>query len=86
MLASGGDDLVADGVANEVGYGMQIEFVHDVGPMRIHRLDADAKRDRNLFVGLAFGQELNNLPLACRQLLQWAGSAVRNFPGVQVAT
>ena len=27
---------------------MQVEFVHDVGPVRIHRLDADAERDREL--------------------------------------
>ena len=46
MAASGGDDLVADGVADEVGCGMQMKFVHDVGPVRIHRLDADAERDQ----------------------------------------
>jgi hypothetical protein len=43
--------------------------VHDIGPMRIHRLDADAERGRNLFVGLAFNQKLDNLTLACRQVL-----------------
>ena len=32
VAASGGDDQVADGVADEVGYGMQVEFEHDVGP------------------------------------------------------
>ncbi|MGA2139293.1 MAG: hypothetical protein ABSH14_10570 [Verrucomicrobiia bacterium] len=48
---------------------MQVEFVHDVGPVRIHRLEADAERDRNLFVGLAFNQKLDNLTLAGRQVL-----------------
>ena len=43
MAASGGDDLIADGVVDEVGHGMQMKFVHDVGPVRIDRLGAYAE-------------------------------------------
>ena len=43
---------------------MQIEFVHDVGPVGIHRLRADEEPFRDLVVGVAFSDQFENLALA----------------------
>jgi len=55
-----------------------IEFVHDVGPVRIHRLDSDAEGDHDLFVGLGSGQKLDNLALADGSAVQVLSPARRS--------
>ena len=43
---------------------MNIEFVHDLLTVFLHRFDADAQFSRDLFVGQSFGNQLQNLGLA----------------------
>ena len=37
------DDLVADGVADDVGGGVEVELAHEVGAVGLCGLDADAQ-------------------------------------------
>src|SRR5579875_295393 len=43
---------------------MQIEFFHDLAAMRVHRIHAEIQPGGDLFVGLAFGDQLQHLALA----------------------
>ena len=52
------DDVVADGVVDEFGEGMEIEFEHDVGTMGLSGVNADAEKGGNFLIGFAFGEEL----------------------------
>lgn len=44
------DDLIANGVAHQFAYGMNLELVHQVGAMRVHGLEGNIKRFGN-FLG-----------------------------------
>src|SRR5438270_10198806 len=48
------DDTLGDGVTGEAGDVMDIELVHQVLAMFIHRFEGHAQLEGNLFVGLAF--------------------------------
>ena len=43
-----------------------MQLSHDVRPVRLDRLHADAERRRGRFVALPFGDELNDLAFAGR--------------------
>src|SRR5579875_2172376 len=43
---------------------MQIELFHDLAAMRVHRIHAEIQPGGDLFVGLAFGDQLQHLALA----------------------
>jgi hypothetical protein len=58
------DDVVADGVVDQFRKGVQVELEHDVGAMSFGGVDADAKNGGDFLVGLAFGEELQDFPLA----------------------
>jgi hypothetical protein len=45
------DDAHGDGIAGEAGGVVNIEFLHQVVPMLLDRLDADAEVIRDLLVG-----------------------------------
>src|SRR5213076_2843230 len=64
---SGGDDAVADGVADEVDYGVQAEFGHQVHAVRLDRLETDAESGGDFLVGLALREQLQDLAFARRQ-------------------
>ena len=57
------DDSGADGIAGETGDLVDIELGHEILPMFFDRFNADAKFRRSLFVGLAFGDQLEHLQL-----------------------
>src|SRR5437867_2188799 len=57
-----------DGVARKAGHIMNIQFVHDLLPMFLHRLDADGEFGGDLLVGLALGNELEHLRFARSQV------------------
>src|SRR5262245_9098244 len=61
------DDVVANGVPHKFRGGMAVEAFHDVGPMRLGRLDADAQTGGNFLAGLTFGNKPENLFLAWRK-------------------
>lgn len=71
---SGFDDVVADGVVDEFGDGVEIEFDHDVGAMSFGGVDADAEEGSNFFVGFAFGEELKDFALARSEPRTGAGA------------
>ena len=64
MGGSGGDNIVANGVEDEFGEGVQIELDHDVGAMGFRGIDADAEERGNFLIALAFGEKLENLAFA----------------------
>ena len=60
----GFDDLVADGVVDEFGEGVEVELEHDVGAMSFGGVDGDAEQGGDFFVGFAFGEELQDFAFA----------------------
>src|SRR6185312_14078961 len=70
------DDACADGVTGQPGGVVDVELGHEMFAMFLHGLDADAEFRGGLFVGLAFGDELQHFHLARGQfgifLLQYA--------------
>src|ERR1700676_1355461 len=64
---SGLDDTVTDGVEDESGGLVNIQLLHEPGAMRFGGFYADAKQGGYIFGGFAFGDQLEDLPLAQRQ-------------------
>lgn len=54
-----------DGVAGEAGGVVDVELVHHGLAVFFDRLDADPELVGGLFVGVAFGDELEDFGLAC---------------------
>jgi len=61
------DDSRTDGVAGETRDVVDIELAHQMLPMFVHRFESDAQFRGDLFVGLAFGNQLEHLQLAWTQ-------------------
>ena len=57
-------EVVADGVADKVRRGTQVELVHRAGTVGFDRLHADVEDVADLLVDLALGDQLDHLPLA----------------------
>jgi hypothetical protein len=49
-------DTVPHRVAGQICNGVQAEFAHQVGAMRLCCFDAEIQRDRNFFAGLTLGE------------------------------
>src|SRR5690348_67630 len=62
--ASALDDAVANGVADQIADGVEIQLGHDVRPVRLHGFDADIQCVGHFFVGFSLGDQLNDLALA----------------------
>ena len=60
----GFDDSLGDGVTGEAGYVVNVQLVHELLPVLLHRFDADEQFAGDLFVGVAFGDQLEHLQLA----------------------
>ena len=61
------DDSLGDGVAGETGDVMDVELAHETLPIFVHRFEAQAQFGGDLFVGVAFGNQLEHLHLARTQ-------------------
>src|SRR5208282_1613457 len=61
------DDAVAHRVADQVHNGVQVEFQHDVGAVRLRGSHADAENPGHFLVAFPFGQELHDFALPLRQ-------------------
>jgi len=61
---SGGDDVVADGVQDEFGEGVEIELEHDVGAVGFGGVNADTEDGGDFLVALAFSEELKDFAFA----------------------
>jgi len=60
------DDPRCDRVAGEPRGVVEIQLAHQVLPVLLHRLNADAKFSCDLLVRLAFGNQLQHLHLGRR--------------------
>src|SRR5207248_5341282 len=65
------DDSLGDGVAGETCNVMDVEFAHEMLPMFVHRFEAYAQFRGDLFVGLAFSNQLEHLDLAPTELVDF---------------
>ena len=54
------DDPCADGVPGESGGIMDIEFLHQMLTMLLYSFNPNVQLRSGLFVGLAFGDQLEN--------------------------
>ena len=61
------DDSRTDGVAGETRDIVDVQFRHEMLPVLVDRFEADTQFRRDLFVGLAFGNQLEHLHLAWTQ-------------------
>src|SRR5262245_6910793 len=67
---SGHDQAVPDREADEIGGVVQLELLQDVLAVRIDRADADVEQRSHFLVRLAFGDQLQHLPLAVGEQAQ----------------
>lgn len=66
------NNFVADGVADKLADGAEIEFAHEVGAMSLGGLDADAEMLGHFLGAPTFGDELKNLMFARSKFLDVA--------------
>ena len=66
-------------MAGESGGVVDVEFVHQLLPVFLDRLDADAEFGRDLFVRRPFGHELQHLRFARGQRLLGFRAGVAAF-------
>ena len=64
----------SDGVFDEIGGFIQVQFLHDARAMIIHSRDADEEKSRNLFARFSLGNQLQDLPLAGGQWVNFKNS------------
>jgi hypothetical protein len=61
------DDVVADGVDDQFGEGVEVEFEHYVGAVGFGGVDADAEEAGYFLVAFALGEELEYFAFARRE-------------------
>ena len=54
----------ANGVLGQFCRAVEVKLIHQMGPMRLDRLDADVQHLANFAIGLPLGNQLQHLPLA----------------------
>jgi hypothetical protein len=59
------NDFVANGIANQFGSRVQLQFVVGVGPMRLHRLHAEIEDGSDLLVAVTLGNQLHYRTFTC---------------------
>ena len=63
-------ELVRDRPTRQGGHIMEVELLHDVGPVRVCGSDAHSEFAGNFLVAVAFGNELHDFALARGQRLK----------------
>src|SRR6478735_5920983 len=66
-IALGFDEVVADGVANQIRCRAQIQFMPNLFPVALHGLEAETEDGCDLLVAMTFGNELHHAALAGAQ-------------------
>jgi hypothetical protein len=61
------DDVIANGVADELGNRMEVQLEHDVGAMSFGGLYADAEEVSDFLVALSLGEKLKDFAFAGSQ-------------------
>src|SRR5437016_7004869 len=84
VLNFDGRQSFADRVLGEAGYGVNVQFLHQLATVRFDRLGADAQAGGDFLVGLALGQELQHLALLDRERREATGSTGRTLAEVAV--
>src|SRR5437899_12886986 len=64
---SGLNKSSTNGVADQAGRDVDVEFSHEVTAVRLGRLEADVQGGGDLFGRVALGDELEHFPLARRE-------------------
>ncbi len=77
ILLLGSDQADPDSVADQTGDVVDAKSFHQQGPVRLHRLDADAEPPGDRLGRRAFGDQLEDLLLPRRQAARRAGLAAR---------
>src|SRR6266850_6139411 len=65
--SSGLDKTATDRVTHKTGRRMNVQLSHDLHAMRLRCLGRDTEDRRDLLGGVAFSDQLQNLPLAVRE-------------------
>ena len=52
------DNALADGIQNDLRPAVQIQLLHDIPAVRLHRVQAQVQQRRDLFVAASLGQQL----------------------------
>src|ERR1700687_117324 len=75
------NNLVSNGIVDQLGDRMDAKFEHKLGPMGLHSPHRDTQQCGDLFIGSSFAQKPNDFQLAGGRLLVWplcpAGLLVR---------
>ena len=79
LLAIGGQDSPLQRVANEVGLGMQPQFLHHAGTVSLYRTPADIQSLGYIGVGTALGRQLHYFPFPCCQRVKGVHSGFFAF-------
>ena len=61
------DDLIANRVAHEFAYRVDLQFSHDVGAMSLGGFNADPEERRRFFAASALREQLNDFTFPGRQ-------------------
>ena len=61
------DNSLADGIKHDFRRVVQVEFLHEVGPVRLYGVEAEIEYCCRFFVGLTFGNQLKDLLFPFRQ-------------------
>src|SRR5215469_8245626 len=61
------DDSLSYGVKRQFRNALQVQLLHDVGPMSLHRVYTQVQKVCNVFVRFSLRHELKNLPFARSQ-------------------
>src|SRR5260370_35086643 len=69
------NDIVLDGVDDQIADGVQAEFSHDVAAVRFHRLRAQVQQRSDFLGTLSLRQKLSDLTLPSGQAGPLRGSA-----------
>src|SRR6266576_659219 len=80
------DDSLSDGVARETGDVMDVKFGHEMLSMFVNGFEAHAQFRGNLFVGLAFGNQLEHLHLARTQTVDFLPGLSPPLGRLRIAT
>jgi hypothetical protein len=49
-------DVISNGISHEIGYGVQIEFPHDIGSVGFGGLDTEIECHGDLLTGFTFSE------------------------------
>src|SRR5664280_1867534 len=80
------DDLVTNGVADQVAHRVQIQLFHDAGAVRLHCFYAEVQGSGDFFVGFPLGHQLQDLALSRAELASVRDAAPVSYTHLTLPT